>query len=181
MTCTARNQFKRLQQLRKATSKGPFEGTFYCIMFWPSHSEPQTYVTNANIIDGGSNIVHRPISPKHAIMHCVPLYCIQPLYSHYTARGSDVGGVGALRVGAPAELSGEINKWGYAERIVQRRSGIDKWEYADRRTYCTTGAEWSDGEFPGQNRPGHDSVPWTPRPRAQTNEPSAKTWWYRAS
>ena len=79
-----------------------------------------------------------------------------------------------LYVGAPAELSGEINKWGYAERIVQRRSGIDKWEYADRRTYCTTGAEWSDGEFPGQNRPGHDSVPWTPRPRAQTNEPSAR-------
>ena len=68
----------------------------------------------------------------------VPLYCIQPLYSHYTATiqplyspRSDVGGVG-LYVGAPAERSGEIDKWEYAERIVQRRSGIDKWEYAER-------------------------------------------------
>ena len=93
-------------------------------MFWSSQraSQPQTYVTNANSIDGGSNIVHRPISPRHAIMHCVPLYCIQPLYRNTaTIQPEEVmSEAWGLYVGAPAERSGEIDKWEYAERIVQR-------------------------------------------------------------
>ena len=100
MTCTVETNSKDVPKyttaFRKTTSKGLFERTFYYTMFCSSRSEPQTYVTNANSIDGGPNIVHRPISPRHAKMpSCtVPLYCIQPRYSHYTARGSDVGGVG---------------------------------------------------------------------------------------
>ena len=102
---------------------------------------------------------------------------IQPLYNHYTARGSDVRGVG-LCVGAPAERSGESDKWEYAERIVQRRSGIDKWEYAERIVQREPDGPMVIFRAPhGQNRPGQCP---TPRPREQTNEPSKKTWWSRA-
>ena len=102
-----------------------------------SRSEPQTYVTNANSIDGGPNIVHRhrPISPRHAIMHCVPLYCIQPLYSHYTATihaatiqpEEVMSEAWGLYVGAPAERSGESDKWEYAERILYNGSRMVRW------------------------------------------------------
>ena len=54
------NSFEK--RLRRDFSKGLF--TAQC----GPHSEPQTYVTNANSIDGGSNIVHRPISPSHATL-----------------------------------------------------------------------------------------------------------------
>ena len=92
-------------------------------MFWSSQraSQPQTYVTNANSIDGFSTSISTYIAKAfhHALCSTI-LYTatIQPLYNHYTARGSDVRGVG-LCVGAPAERSGESDKWEYAERIVQ--------------------------------------------------------------
>ena len=79
---------KPIQKITTA-SKSDFEGTFRRdFLLHNMFSEPQTYVTNANSIDGGSNIVHRPISPRHAIMHCSTILytaTIQPLYSHYTA------------------------------------------------------------------------------------------------
>ena len=152
--------FKRLEQLRKATLKGLFEGTFYCTMFWSSHSEPQTYVTNANSIDGGSNIVHRPISPKGMPSCTVFHYTV---YSHYTATiqpeevVSEAWGLFAWepqRSGAVRSTSGSTRNVLCTTAFRDRQVGV-------RRTYCTTGAGWSLGEFPGAPtvRIGQDSVP----------------------
>ena len=127
-------------------------------MFWSSQraSQPQTYVTNANSIDGGSNIVHRPISPRHAIMHCSTILytaTIQPLYSHYTAtiQPEDVmSEAWGLSAGAPAERSGESTS------ESTPRSNV-LW------------SRWSYGEFPGAPtvRIGQDSVPRLGRGRKQ--------------
>ena len=49
------------------------------------HSEPHSLKRTSQMqtASTASQHLYRP-SPRHFIMHSVPLYCIQPLYSHYT-------------------------------------------------------------------------------------------------
>ena len=61
-------------------------GTHGRLTCYGLHSEPHSRKRTSQMqtASTASQHLYRPISPRHSIMHSVPLYCIQPLYSHYT-------------------------------------------------------------------------------------------------